>query len=454
VDLGLNAYLVVFMVGFLGLGLFWLGYRYAGIKVPEVNKKLVSREFMVFLAMLILAVVSALVLLGTSSPLFTRLWGDPAAVSMDYYNRITFPLGVALAVLLGIYPYFMWHGEGTHVGQKIAVAVLLSLAGTALAFRFGVRDIGYVIFAWAALFAFFGNALYLLFFFRKSWYRAGSYVAHLGFGLLLLGILVSSAFSTSRKIELREGDVRSALGYDFKYLGKSQDQGSGRGTLDVAVRNGDEHFMAYPRFYWSEYTQGYMRKPHIRKTTWYDIYVAPEEHYASGESPGERFGNTLQLVKGQTKTYDQVEYTFHDFDLGSHASGAGEMRVTANITATRYGGPAQPIAPYLELGADDQRREGPAQLSDGTTIRLTRIQADAGAILLEFEKPGQPPVQEASLLVLQVSRKPLVSLVWLGSIMVLAGTLLALYYRGRSAPSTARHAPAQRGAEHPHAKVR
>ena len=430
VDLGLNAYLVFFMILFIGLGIFWISYRYKSIRVPEVNKKLTSREFMVFMAMLIFAVTAALVLLGTSSPLFTRIWGDPAAVTIDYYNRITFPLAIALALLLGIYPYFMWRGEGTHVGQKISVAALFALAGTCIAFVLGVRQPSYMVFTFASLFAIFGNVLYLVFFYRRRWYLAGSYISHLGFGVLLLGVLTSSAFSTSQKIELREGDTASALGFDLKYLGKSADQTGQGGTLDVAVRNGDDYFMAYPRFFWSEFNQGYMRKPHVMKTALYDIYIAPEEHYAPGENPAERLTNTLELLKGQTGSYDGTEYTFEKFEIGSHTDGSSDMRVTAQVTARTYGGDPERLAPYLEMTGDD-RVAGEAVLENGTVVTLAGIQADAGAILLKFERPGQQ-VQQASFLVLEVSRKPLVSLVWIGSILTVFGTLLALYFRGRA----------------------
>jgi len=433
VDLGLNAYLIIYMLGFIGLGLGWLGYRYSSIKVPEVNKKLVSREFSVFMAMLIFAVTAALVLIGTSAPLFTRLWGDPAAVTIDYYNRITFPLAIALALMMGVYPYFMWRGEGTHVWQKIAVAALMSVAGAAVAFSFGVRDFGYLLFAWAAIFAFFGNVLYLVFYFRNRWYTAGSYVAHIGFGVLLLGILVSSAFSTTEKIQLRQGDVGTALGMDLKYVGKLQDDAAQTGRMEVAVHRGDEYYMAYPRYYWSEFNQGYMRKPHVQKTLFYDIYIAPEEHYAPGEDPRDKLDNTLELLKGQAKTNDNVEYTFDGFDIGGHGdSAAGNMRVTARITAKPYGGQPEALAPYMELTADNQKKIGRATLSNGTALELAGIQADAGAVLLSFSNPNQPVVQEASVLVLEVSRKPLVSLVWVGAILIVLGALLALFLRSRN----------------------
>jgi cytochrome c-type biogenesis protein CcmF len=383
------------------------------------------------MAMLIFAVLAALVLLGTSAPLFTRLWGDAAAVSMDYYNRIAFPLAIALSFLLGCYPYFKWRGEGTQIGQKVATAALLALAGTVIAYALGVHQAGNLLFTFAALFAAFGNMLYLLFYFRTRWYLVGSYVSHMGFGILLLGVLMSSAFNTSEKIELREGDVRTALGYEFKYMGKTTNLEANDGRLHVAVRKGDDFFMAYPRFYWSEFNQGFMRKPHVHKTAFYDIYVAPEEHYAEGENPEDRFANSLELLKGQTSKYDDVEYTFEDFEIGSHTDGTGNMRVTAKISARAYGGETEVLEPYLELTADGGRIQGPATLASGMVVSLAGIQADAGAILLQFEKQGQK-VQQASLLVLEVSRKPLVSLVWLGSVMALLGTFVALYFRSRS----------------------
>lgn len=433
VDLGINGYLITFMLLFVGLGLFWLSYRSRSIRAPEVNRKLLSREYFVFLAMLIFAVTAALVLVGTSAPLFTRLWGDAAAVNAEYYNKITFPLGVALALLMGLYPYFLWKaGRASEVWKKIGVAALMALVTTSLAVIWGVHRVSYVILTYAGSFAFFGNSLFLILYFRGPWYRGASYLAHSGFGLLLIGVLISSAFSTSEKIELREGDERTALGYDLKYMGRSTDEGSRSGRLEVAVRDGDTYFMAYPRFYWSEFNQAYMRKPHVMKTLFYDIYLSPEEHYGAGEDPSERFNQALELIKGQTKSFDNAEFTFNDFEIGSHVDGTDDMRVTALIDVRAYNGQVEQIRPYLQLLSDDSRFQGKDTLANGTVVALGGVQADAGAVLLEFERPGEQ-VQAASLLVLEVSTKPMVGLVWMGSIMTIMGAFMALYFRSREA---------------------
>lgn len=431
VDLGLNGYLVGFMLGFLALGLGWLAFRSSSLRAPEVNRKLVSREFIVLIATLLFAMVAALVLLGTSSPLFTRLWGDPAAVSIEYYNRITFPLAIVLALLLGLYPYLRWRGEGVQVGMKIATAALLALGATAGAWMAGVHTAGYLFFSFAALFAACSNLSYLIVYYRQRWYLAGSYISHLGFGVLLLGVLASSAFSTSEKIELRQGDVRSALGYDFKYMGRTADD-SAQGRLQVAVHGEGQYFMAHPRYYWSEFNQGFMRKPHIHRTPFYDVYVAPEEHFAPGENPADRFANSLELLKGQPATYADMEYTFDGFEVGSHAEASDVMRVSAHVRVKPYGGEEIHLNPYMEITADGSREVGPVKLPDGTTVTLAGIQADAGAILLQFDQPDRP-VMQASLLVLEVSTKPLVGLVWIGSILTVSGALVALYFRSRVA---------------------
>jgi hypothetical protein len=175
-----------------------------------------------------------------------------------------------------------------------------------------------------------------------------------------------------------------------------------------------------------------MRKPHIHKTPLYDIYVAPEEHFAPGESPEDKLANSLELVRGKSASYDNVEYTFDEFEIGSHTDTSGNMRVVAHVRAKPYGGQEKALAPYMELLADGSRNLGPATLDDGTIIKLGGIQADAGAILLQFEKPGAA-VAQASLLVLEVSRKPLVGLVWMGAILTVIGALVALYFRSRTA---------------------
>lgn len=58
---------------------------------------------------------------------------------------------------------------------------------------------------------------------------------------------------------------------------------------------------------------------------------------------------------------------------------------------------------------------------------LSDIQADAGMVSLQFA--GVPGMDVVDLLVLEVSTKPLINMVWLGLIMVCVGTFVSFIRR-------------------------
>ena len=89
VDLGLNAYLAIFMIGFAVVSYGLLALRARSIKSAEPNKSPITREFTVFLGMLFLIMSAFLTLLGTSSPLLTRVFSEPSAVDISYYTLIS-----------------------------------------------------------------------------------------------------------------------------------------------------------------------------------------------------------------------------------------------------------------------------------------------------------------------------------------------------------------------------
>jgi hypothetical protein len=71
--------------------------------------------------------------------------------------------------------------------------------------------------------------------------------------------------------------------------------------------------------------------------------------------------------------------------------------------------------------------------SGGLTLTLGRIDAEGGAVELQVLDPeAAAPTAEPAKLVLDISTKPLIGLVWLGTIMVIFGVTLAIANRSRA----------------------
>ena len=122
---GLGGFLIGMVLMSLLTGLGLLLYRLGEIpKAPEPLGAF-SRESFMWLGQLVFMLMCALVAVGMSAPLITRLFGPPSNVQTSYYNLVNAPLAVAMGILLGIAPLLRWR---QHEAEAFLKAALPSIA--------------------------------------------------------------------------------------------------------------------------------------------------------------------------------------------------------------------------------------------------------------------------------------------------------------------------------------
>ena len=183
--------------------------------------------------------------------------------------------------------------------------------------------------------------------------------------------------------------------------------------------------MAKPKFYFSEYNQGVMRTPYIEINPLYDLYLSPLEH-ASGEDAEK---NLIQVGKGETVEREGYTITFVDFDVGSHAQN-GEISVGAILEVERDGD-KQTLTPTMVMGGIEEGQIKRMVHLPGGADHLTLESIDADRKIVTLRLVLQDEKTSAELLVLSVGKKPLINLFWLGTILVMAGLMVATYRRAR-----------------------
>ncbi len=425
-DLGINAYLVLFTIFFILFSLGLFVYRLSHIQHVEASRNLLSSEFAILLAIIFLGVSAVMILLGTSAPIITRLFGQASNVNTTYYVNTQLPLAIILAVILGFVPHLKFRGTSWN-GLKKAVLLPLffALILTILAFVLKVKLAIYLIFMFVSLFAFVGN----FFVFTKRANAGlkflGGYLAHVGLGLMFVGIITSSGYSRSIKINLPQDEPQEAFGYKFTYLGMEQDILTEKNFLNINVEKGETNFLARPKFYYSEYTQGIMRTPHIMINLLEDIYLAPLEHL-DAEEAGK---NTFVLGKGEVKTIQGYTIEFLGFDMSTHQM-ESQISVGATLEVRREG-EVDTLTPSISMDqlSQDQTKET-VYLPDGKHgLVLEQIDADQKMIKLSVLLPEDEPAK--GLLVLEVSKKPLINLLWLGTVLIMLGLAISTYRRAK-----------------------
>jgi cytochrome c-type biogenesis protein CcmF len=222
VDLGLYNQLLVFMGVIAGLGVGLLLYRYKELPKQEKESPLLSREFMTFSGAMILFLIGLVILLGTSSPVIGKLFVEnPTPPEVSFYNEWTMPLAMIAAVLTVLGQYLFWK---RYDAESLASALLLPLLITSAVtltniIYVNIQNVYYMAYLFTAWFALVGNSFVMVRLARRKPKLIGGATSHIGFAILLLGILGSSAYNsnlldreTRNYTERREADLREPHG--------------------------------------------------------------------------------------------------------------------------------------------------------------------------------------------------------------------------------------------------
>lgn len=381
VDLGITGWLVFNLVFFLLLGLGFLVWRWREIPSEVGEEPFFSRTIFFVVGIGALLATATVVLVGTSSPLITRLFTKPSQVGADFYNRVTLPVGILLALLLGIVPYLHWKGTTKELGNRLLLAAGVGAAGTSLALAFGARGALFLAFLFVSILAFASNLLKSMDEMRQRRFRAmGGYLAHVGLGLMLAGIITSSAYDKTQKVTLAQGEPQNLFGYTLTFRGVRNDNPLEKDVMLVEVKDSKGRLhQARPRMFINEKTQQLVAHPDVLVRLTHDLYISPVE-YNPGKPPED--AGILELGKGESGRMGPLSIVFQGFDMGSGHQASPELSIGARLEVSADGRTftLTPRIVSKPNGLESQGAEVPGR--PGVKVDLVGVNASAGRIRL------------------------------------------------------------------------
>jgi cytochrome c-type biogenesis protein CcmF len=417
VDLGLSGYLLAFLGFFTVVGYGTWAIRQSAFARPGVQLGAWSREFALWLGMIVFSLMAVLTMAGTSAPLLSRLFGEPGNVQIDYYRRVNAPLGLLIAVLATMGPLVRWRQESpTGMGRRVLPAAVVGVAAAALAVALGMRDPLDALLVFGAFFALTANLMITLKAARRGVTYAAGYVSHLGFALMLVGVLAYSTFGKAKQVALPAGQTVHALGYDLRYDGK-RPQPDGKDRVAVRVEKDGRAFEAQPVIYYSAFNQGMMRNPHVERGATQDLYIAPIELKS-----GEETLPSVRLTKGQSGEAGGTALAFQDFEREGQMGDPNGFRIRARVQVGT-GAAATIVRPAVKVTPYGLEKE-PADLPGGGALTVVDVDPSTGTVQLGVRAPGAAATTD--VLAVEISTKPLIGLVWIGMGLLLGGAALGI----------------------------
>ena len=252
----------VFILVFLGVvvGTSLLLYAWRGPQITSGGGfQLFSRETGLLINNVLLVVASVSVLLGTLYPLIMdALSLGKISVGPPYFDAVFVPLMLPLILLTGIGPLLRWKQDDPArlaralrwpLAGALAVGVLTYILDDSL----GVMSLlGVTLAAWVLLTSL--EALWQ----RMSRGRGlaavplayhGMVLAHLGLGIFVIGVTLTTANSIERDLRMAPGDHHELAGYTFVFEGVTTEAGPNydtrKGVMRV-LRDGKEVAVLHP----------------------------------------------------------------------------------------------------------------------------------------------------------------------------------------------------------------
>ena len=389
---------------------------------------LASREAVFVVNNLLLVALCATIFWGTFFPLISELFtGTKSSLAAPWFDRYTTPLAIGLVLFTGIGPLLAWRRVSWATAKRVflvpsiaaaAVGVALALLTDALhkpwAFAlfvfaaFSLVGLGQEFWRGAAArrsLAGGSMASALAGVVSRNRRRYGGYIVHAGIAVLLIGIAASSSFQTNRDIELRPGQSAEVDGRTVTYVKPTAAVDSDKFTFGavLAVRDGGKRYVLHPsqRFY--------------RPT---GVPVGTIGSNFDGEQTSEvglwaGFGSDFWT--SVAPDIGAVKRRVRAADAGFRACVRGapgtppQCRAVANLMRAAAANPA------LQPAAAQQIQS--LQAATASRIAKSYLGDDASATF-------------------RVIVNPLVTWMWIGGLIALAGALIALWppRRGRRAP--------------------
>jgi cytochrome c-type biogenesis protein CcmF len=385
---------------------------------------LISREAVFLVNNLLLVALTVAIFWGTFFPLISELFtGTKSSLAAPWFDRYTTPLAIALVLFTGVGPLLAWRRVSWASAKRVFVrpAVFAGLSGVVLlvATDAGHRPWAFALFVFAA-FALAGLAqefwqgaaarrsiaggsmpAALLAVISRNRRRYGGYVVHAGVAVLLIGIAASSSFQTNREVTLRPGQSAVVDGRAVTYeraTAKVDGLAFTAGAVLRVAKDG-KAFTLHPtrRFY----------RPTGVGTSTISSYFAGESDSDVGLKAG--LGSDF---------WTAVQPDIAGVQRRARAADLGFKRCVG-------GGPGTPpqcraVAAMMRAALANPRLR-PAALRQIDRLQLATAKQLAGSY-----------VSEASPATFKVIVDPLVTWIWIGGLISLAGALIALWpARGR-----------------------
>ncbi|WP_153800414.1 cytochrome c biogenesis protein CcsA [Foetidibacter luteolus] len=451
---------------FGGLGIV---YYYLQKNVPSVNKEesSYSREFWMFIGALVLFLASIIISFKTSVPVFNKLLGTKMANPEEpefSYNQVQIFIAIIIGILTAATQYLRYKDTPKQLFVKkvlwptvaaIALSLLISVFGGIQYDKHGVGFLAAIHIAlFASAYAVVANASYIWIGLKGKLKSAGASVAHVGFGLVLLGVLLSSAkkevlskntsgialFEKTKNEDPAENmtlfqGIKTDMGkYHVTYVNDTFGHEANKRFFKLAFEHKatGENFTLYPDVIKgkgdnAEPAANPDKKHYANK----DIFVYVSSWLDADKADTSSF-QPREMKTGDTTFYSNGFIVLNKVDINpaqvNRPVNPGETVMLLDMTVFAKNGAQYPVKPGIALAGNTIRNLQDSVIAQNLVLKFNKVKDEKNGIL-------EIGLKEASIMnnaiTLKVYEFPFINILWIGIIIMVIGFIMSIRYRYR-----------------------
>ncbi|HTH58162.1 MAG TPA: cytochrome c biogenesis protein CcsA [Cyclobacteriaceae bacterium] len=354
-DLGLSGQLLIYLLFFTFVSIALMVVRWKSIPSDEKESSVYSTEFWIFLGATVLCLMGFQVLMPTSIPVYNKIVGlfggnsnlAPPANQIEFYSKFQLWFAVAIALVSGTAQFFWWNKmDKEKLKKELLAPVLITLVAFAVVIATAkVYDPIYLVLTLCGVYLIVSNATFLTRTWKANPGLSGGALAHIGVGLMLIGIMFSAGYSKVVSLNNSGLIVNKEMGTEFN-----------RDNLLLFI-NETKSMAGYDIEYRSENVELRNKHGYVRKN---DIEPTDDPYRVVANKDINYQGNKLYSAKDTFEIYP--ENTFYEI----------EMRKEGKIAATLY--PRIQINPAMGgfLASPDIKRNIARDIYTHVSAMMTR----------------------------------------------------------------------------------
>ena len=481
-DAGMFWHLVADVVIFLVLSIVLLAIRWKDLPRTSKDEETYSREFWMFVGAVFLALSCFHLVIVSSIPVWNAMFGTKLAPPSDpvkHYNIVQASFAVVVTLLTG-FTQVLKYKKTDSAKFFISTVVYLLVAGLItlpIIYFTGVNKLNFVfiLIMVGAIYSILANGKVFIDALKGKFKLAGSAVAHIGFGLIMVGALISAG--TSKVIS--ENTTGEQFSNDFAksknnpreniILYKNTPIKMGKYTVTYI---GDS--IAPPNHYFKvnykvidvagKVTEEFLLKPNAQANAKMGLISSPDtKHYLFSDLYTHvNMSNAIEIGEGteavghdeesdnkkyeapityEVKTGDTIRFRegyailtgisridhVQDIELTAKDVAIGaKLQIVSNGKTYK----AEPVYMIRNNNAFDFARK----VDDaGLKLRFTKVIPQQGKVEITLY---QQPESAKKWIVMRAIQFPYINFLWSGTIIMVIGILLAIFRRNKELKTT------------------